>query len=259
MLPVTYPGLCLLTAEDSTANCAAVQVVAHQTTELMRPVGWKASENVFAIIDRALPCSICIRMSTGTFLGYTRNTLLHCGISDAFGRVHHFDENGHGCAVWQECVSVVLLPAPQRKQASEEMCTLVDTWNQTLQQFHALHAGNGSKYHSTKHNCFHYVLEYLRYFGAAGGGKKEACSSFSGPPSIFRVLTSVALEHLEKRYVRPSMEAMETYLELLNCIEKQNQKNQLASATDSATAAAAVLELFHTYSAQVNEITSHLL
>ena len=72
------------------------------------------------------PMSICIRMGVGSFSSYTRESILHCGISDSNGKVYNFDEYGHNECTWYESLSFPLVcscllytsPSPRDRQKS---------------------------------------------------------------------------------------------------------------------------------------------
>ena len=282
-----YPNLCLLTKETCNKNqgskkkstgsfsppittgtsvsinrltSSSQYVVSHHMTELMRPVGWTEITNAPSIISRAKPCSICIRMTTGRLREYNRSALLHCGISDSQGSVHHFDENGYGCGVWQECVSVALLSLEQSPNmnaisGSGSLISFVQEWDKSLGQFHALQKDNGSLYHDTDNNCFHFVVGFLRHVSSNSTDNNERSSSIA---QSLACLQNVSIRRVEKYYIRPSMKAMETYLELLQNIENENGGKERDYSESIVFSTASTVELYSTYCNQMNKIKKSL-
>ncbi len=99
------------------------------------------------------PRCICVRMTVGTFQGYTARSLLHCGVSDSRGRVYNFDERGAVPAeAWREAASVPLPPAAAALTDAEFDSRLVD--------FHAAFR-LGPAYRALTWNCFDYVVGAL--------------------------------------------------------------------------------------------------
>jgi len=98
-------------------------------------------------------CSICIRMALGSFTMYTRESLLHCGISDSKGFVHHFDDTGHHCSKWIEsvCYRVESLPAEQ--------------WDKALSDFHS---AERCAYNAISNNCYDYTVGFLNNISYLG-------------------------------------------------------------------------------------------
>jgi hypothetical protein len=295
---VQFFNLCLLTKNTThnTTHTSSVLPassptppqcqVTYQMSELMRPVGWTEQETALSMITPAKPCSICVKMTTGSLIEYNRNALLHCGISDSEGQVHHFDEDGHHSTRWQECVSIPILAL--LNSTAKESSSFIQQWNESVQQFHTWHTNQEFQYHTTEHNCFHYVVGCLKHFGGCvgNGGNVDQGSSTSNTQSTqgtqgtqgtqrktwsskttsnntsggsgskstdytsLARLQNVSMRRVEKRYVRPSMLAMETYLKLLQCINKQNRQE----SDQNGISAASTVELFATYCNQMNEI-----
>ena len=192
-----YPHLCLLNKETKYR-------VTHQTTELMRPVGWVVHDSAPPMIGPSQSCSICIRMTTGRLLEYTRSSLLHCGVSDSSGHVYHFDEEGHQCNTWRECVSIPL----------STTCINHNNWNEILSHHQTTCSQNKKKssknvsiYNDETNNCFHYLVECLQ---------------------ALHLTHSETLSKVEKHYIRPSMVAMETYLQLLERIQTMDAEDETA-------------------------------
>jgi hypothetical protein len=216
-----YPSLSLLNKDSDTTQYQ----VAHETTELMRPVGWTKVVSAPPMIKTSQPCSICVRLTSGHFLEYDRTSLLHCGISNADGQVHHFDENGHGCDVWRECVSIAL-HVPN-----------VTDWNRALDAFHSNHQDHeGMLYHEDTNNCFDYVVRCLQ----------ELNANFVVPLR----LRNASRHTVEKYYVRPSILAMEKYLQLLSVIQQRDNKEEKSSNTLMVS----IVELFHSYVVQLQRL-----
>ena len=220
-------------------NTGALYRVAHRTTELMRPVGWNEVSVTPSVIGPAKPCSICVRMTTGSLAQYNRTSLLHVGVSDASGHhVHHFDESGHGCSRWRECVSI-----PLRQRHSDlstfEKVVAPFKWDQLLAAFHLSHESSGVQYDDIHHNCFHYAVECLAFLRA------------SNECLLAQDLCSASVRRVEKYYVRPSMVAMEIYLELLGIL---NQGNDGKHSTKDLTLNASIVVLYQKYHQQMLEL-----
>jgi len=208
----------------------ALYRVAHRTTELMRPVGWNEVSITPSVIGPAKPCSICIRMTTGSLAQYNRTSLLHVGVSDASGNhVHHFDESGHGCSRWRECVSI---PLRQRHCDLSTFVVAPFKWDQLLAAFHLSHESSGVQYDDIHHNCFHYAVECLAFLRA------------SNECLLAQDLCSASVKRVEKYYVRPSMVAMEMYLELLSIL---NQGDDGEHSTKDLALNASIVVLYQKY------------
>ena len=184
------------------------------TTEYMRPVGWKLfggdvnSAEAPPAIGPSSPFSICVKTTVGTFHNYSRSSLLHCGVSNSTGVVYHFDEHGLHVSEsgWPDCVSVPILPASESVRslfdgasadAGKVSCyraLLEDSgaqWDAILRNHHDRHANGRIRYHSTRYNCFNYVVAFFNT-GNAGepifGASQQRCnvaqvaSELIGPP-----------------------------------------------------------------------------
>ena len=115
-------------------------------------------------IVRSQPYCICIRTAIGSFLNYTRESLLHCGVSDSNGFVFHFDENGRHRSKWTESVCYHLdtngmFAAETEKRGSKE--EKLQRWDDKLVQFSNLHEKDGAPYHPLENNCYDFVTSFL--------------------------------------------------------------------------------------------------
>ena len=110
-------------------------------------------------VDRSLPRCVCIRMTVGSFTGYTERSLLHTGVSDSSGIVYNFDERGHHKDAWVESINYPL-------QAAASLSD--DEWDAALCAHHAAHRGSGIPYRSLGYNCYQYVVEFLNSIEFAG-------------------------------------------------------------------------------------------
>ena len=123
------------------------------------------------------PMSICIRMGIGSFSSYTRQSILHCGISDSNGKVYHFDENGYNNeSNWYESLSMQLIamsPINNNNNNSnsnsknyndiDEQIINKEQWDENLKRYHIYHQNNLQKciYHAKENNCYDYVTDFL--------------------------------------------------------------------------------------------------
>ena len=141
--------------------------------------------------------SICIRMGVGSFGGYTRQSILHCGISDSAGKVYHFDEYGYHESRWQESVSVRLrtLVCDTLKQSKERNTEGTEAqgkaWDLKVSSFHSNRKCNSKKseYNAIVNNCYDYVTEFLNFVEWNGHSKhtKEAIIKGWLEPCILHV------------------------------------------------------------------------
>ena len=114
----------------------------------------------------SLPMSICIRMGIGSFSSYTRQSILHCGVSDSRGKVYNFDENGHSNASsWRESLSMQLvrLQSLHVKHSEEKEEMFKRKWDENLERYHMFHQNHLQKsiYDANANNCYDYVTEFL--------------------------------------------------------------------------------------------------
>ena len=115
-------------------------------------------------ISRSQPCSICIRMACGSFVDYTRDSLLHCGVSDSKGVVFHFDESGHHRSEWLECIYYRLDIYRMKIFGTETTTNPVEkyrSWDDLLLQFFRSHEKNDGAYHSLDNNCYDFINAFL--------------------------------------------------------------------------------------------------
>jgi hypothetical protein len=114
--------------------------------------------HVTAGISRSMAGCICIRMSSGSFAEYSHSSMLHAGLSDSHGRVHHFDETGHHVdEYWPESICVPLFAALRDPDSCAGRL-----WDSALASFHDVHSRTGRQYDPVCHNCYTYIVEFLR-------------------------------------------------------------------------------------------------
>ena len=101
------------------------------------------------VLLRSKPHCFCIKMSRGPFADYTPTCLLHCGVSDARGRVYSFGEHGYHLGQWREAISV-----PLGGREMRDMDEAVATHD-------SAHKNRGQPYHSGTNNCFDYAVSFL--------------------------------------------------------------------------------------------------
>lgn len=197
------------------------------TTEYMRPAGWSVvCGAVPSAIAPSEPFAICVRTTVGSFHDYSRESLLHCGITDAHGVVYHFDEGGlHVSAEgWRNCVSVALLPTANHApsvvcdsdSASRSTSPGLDDpnviftaenetrWNSMVRTYHERQAEAKLEYHTTAYNCFNYIVDFLNTGNA--GQPVFASLSHAQPMSVAQVASQL---------IQPRMHTAELYLWLL--------------------------------------------
>ena len=100
-----------------------------------------------ADIQVSKPHCFCIKMTRGSFMDYTRNCLLHCGVSNSQGLVYNFDQNGYHLERWTESISVPL-------EGIRDM-------NAAVAAHDKVHRERGEAYRDVGHNCYHYAVSFL--------------------------------------------------------------------------------------------------
>ena len=146
-------------------------------------------------ISRSRAACICIKMASGSFAEYSDTSMLHAGLSDSCGRVHHFDETGHHLDDhWSESICIPLVPSLQGSDACAAEQLL---WDSVLASFHDAHARADRRYDSLSYNCYTYVVEFLR-------------------ATQFRGRRDHTIETVEELITGPVDRALE-YLELVRC------------------------------------------
>ena len=161
------------------------------------------------------PCSICIRMSLGSFLDYTRESLLHCGISNSQGLVFHFDENGHHRSKWVECVCYRLdINQMKDLKANETLGTVEKQrrWDDLLLKFHRSHETSEVPYHNFDNNCYDFINSFLNRAFMHTSQQQSTNTNISGFTK-----DSVAVQMLE-----PCMMELEKYLIYYRKLIKNN-------------------------------------
>ncbi|CAG5117958.1 unnamed protein product [Candidula unifasciata] len=100
------------------------------------------------------PQSIVLKPTHGDFLrDYSATCNLHIGVTDRFGFVHDFDENGlHQGSVWPDCLVVMSYGHGQ-----------AEVLDQALEIFSQQPVWDKSRYRENEWNCFDYVFEFLHY------------------------------------------------------------------------------------------------
>ena len=108
------------------------------------------------------PMSLCIRMGVGSFSSYTRDSILHCGISDSKGKVYNFDEYGHNECTWYESLSFPLVCSSSFSSNNVYHIT-EKQWDKNLEHYHIAHKTNlpKSMYNASNNNCYDYVTDFL--------------------------------------------------------------------------------------------------
>lgn len=90
-----------------------------------RKGAWTAGEVRKANITRAAPRCVCIKMTIGSFSGYTNQSLLHCGVTDSSSFVYNFDQAGHHKCVNQLFGLFVVPLATLAGRCSHLSCALM--------------------------------------------------------------------------------------------------------------------------------------
>jgi hypothetical protein len=138
------------------------------------------------------PHCFCIKMSRGPFADYTPTCLLHCGVSDARGRVYSFDEHGYHLGQWREAISV-----PLGGREMRDMDEAVATHD-------SAHKNRGQPYHSGTNNCFDYAVSFLnsvRFRRHADHTRQTTERDLLAEPFV------LALQHL--RAVAPALQQLQ--------------------------------------------------
>lgn len=112
---------------------------------------WVEGELVPRGVEASAPRCVCIRMTIGSFRGYTSRSLLHTGVSTSTGEVYNFDERGHHCDAWTESINYPL-----------HVPSLTDEgWDKAVRDFDAAHRARNRPYVSLGYNCYNYVVDFL--------------------------------------------------------------------------------------------------
>ena len=257
-----FPPLVLLvrsrdspTTQDRASSTALVECdrtaveyrISMPTSEYMQPVGWKlVGEAATPAIAPSTPYAICVRTTTGSFRSYSRSSLLHCGISDASGAVYHFDEHGLHASLegWDGCVSVPLLSPGQNDRVIDALTRENGArWNELVKSYHERHAQKGLEYHSTRYNCFSYIVEFLN----TGDAGQPVFKSFlpAVPPLPSGTSASMVTMQTALDLISPRTHAAELYLWLLrqalvdpndedygDCSSCRQRRSDVASASE---------------------------
>ncbi|XP_048781185.2 MKRN2 opposite strand protein-like [Ostrea edulis] len=107
------------------------------------------------------PVSLVVKPTVGTFLrDYDNSTNLHIGVTDTKGTVYDYDEDGvHvGVSGWEQCLVISL---SNRGLAPH----IIQVWDATLQHIANSKMWTKSNYIEDRHNCFDFVIAFLRQVG----------------------------------------------------------------------------------------------
>ena len=107
-------------------------------------------------INRSKPYCICVTMALGSFRGYTRKSILHCGVSDSRGYVYHFNEEGFFSSPWKESINFDARGLIKWKHDG-------NTWDSVVHGLHAKKKARAAEtvYNDVTNNCYTHVLELV--------------------------------------------------------------------------------------------------
>ena len=121
---------------------------------------WTEGECIKAGVQHSQGRCVCIRMTVGSFRGYTDTALLHTGVSDSAGVVFNFDEAGHHQDAWVESINFhVAMP----REAWTDRA-----WDAALATYDAHHRRAGPRYRAVGNNCYNYItgfMNHIKYLG----------------------------------------------------------------------------------------------
>ena len=129
----------------------------------------------------ARPNCLCVRPTSGTMRNYSRDALLHIGISDSAGTVSHFPGPGivtDDVAGWQECVSIPLPLTPLEPDGFDAALVAHVADEQQRLEWAPYDGGGGSV---DVNNCFSFCLRFLssiEYAGTAEHSKERLVAEF---------------------------------------------------------------------------------
>ncbi|XP_062587804.1 MKRN2 opposite strand protein-like [Saccostrea cucullata] len=107
------------------------------------------------------PVSLVVKPTLGTFIrDYDNSVNLHIGVTDTNGTVYDYDEGGvHvGMSGWEECL---VIPLSNRGLNPH----IYQVWDATLQHQAQSNIWTKSKYIEDSHNCFDFVIYFLKQVG----------------------------------------------------------------------------------------------
>ncbi|CAG0915801.1 unnamed protein product [Notodromas monacha] len=139
------------------------------------------------------PCSLVIKPSRGSFLrDYANSTDLHIGVTDSAGKTYEYDSSGLRVTrgeSWTECLPI-FINADRRGPTStvaRPLCPLwKERWDAAIVAVATESHWTKDRYNTENHNCFSFVLEFLRCVGVDAWtsclrDKTSLCSAFILP------------------------------------------------------------------------------
>ncbi|XP_064422270.1 MKRN2 opposite strand protein isoform X2 [Latimeria chalumnae] len=104
---------------------------------------------------------------------YDGSTNLHVGITNTKGIVYNYNEAGvqREGSGWDQSISVPLV--------QPDMYSLLDQWDQYLEQFSAAEAWLPQRYEEYDHNCYTYALTFINCVLATQGKQTLSKNQFT--------------------------------------------------------------------------------
>lgn len=146
---------------------------------------WTASiERMSTIIGPPEPHSLIIRPTFHGFSKYSREDLLHVGISDSAGRyVYNYDHRGISCEQWRKVLSI---PLSGQLDAAH-----LSRWDDSLvahREAEIVRDRFSESYHATGNNCYSFVVRFLNnYFTLSVTKESLAIQHIAKPLSEFEL------------------------------------------------------------------------